>query len=103
MLIMTVKFKSALSHEEALAVVEERIDEYRSFPGLIQKYYGHEKGTGAYTGVFVWESEEALRAFRESELSQSTATAYQAIEPPRIEVFDLFEALWPVQAATMVS
>jgi heme-degrading monooxygenase HmoA len=103
MLIVTVKFKSSLSHEEALAIVEERISEYRSFPGLIQKYYGHEQETGAYTGVFVWESAQALRAFRESELSQSTAAAYQAIEPPRIEIFDVFETLRPVEVAASVS
>lgn len=103
MLILTVKFQSKLSYEEVMAVVEDRIAEYRSFPGLIQKYYGHERATGAYTGVFLWESEEALRTFRESELSQTTAAAYQATEPPRIEVFNLIEALRPIQASAAIS
>jgi heme-degrading monooxygenase HmoA len=99
MLILTVKFKSALSHEDALAIAEERIDEYRAFPGLIQKYYGHEQSTGAWTGILLWESAQALQAFRESELSKSTASAYQAIEPPRLEVFDVVETLRPVEVA----
>jgi heme-degrading monooxygenase HmoA len=99
MLILTVKFESNLSYEEVMAVVEDRISEYRSFPGLIQKYYGHERATGEYTGVFLWESEEALRSFRASELSQTTAAAYQATKPPRIEVFDVVEALRPVEVA----
>ncbi len=103
MYVLTVKFKSKLSHDEAMAVLEERISDFRALPGLIQKYYGHEESTGAYTGVYIWESAEAMRAYQESELAQTIAAAYQVTAPPRIEVFNLFETLRPVQAATAVS
>jgi hypothetical protein len=42
MFILTVKFRSALSHEEVLSIMEERAPEFRALPGLVQKYYGHE-------------------------------------------------------------
>lgn len=100
MIIMTVKLKSALSHDDLVVVMEERAPEYRALPGLIQKYYGHEKDTGAYTGVLLWESREAMLAFRESELAKTTATAYQATEQPRVEIFDLMMALRPAEVAT---
>jgi len=101
--ILTVKFKSHLSHEEALTVLEERISDFRALPGLIQKYYGHEQSTGEYTGVYIWESAEAMRAYQESELSRTIAAAYQVTEPPRIEVFNLFETLRPVEIPAAVS
>ena len=103
MSVLTVKFKSKLSYDEVLAVVEERISDFRALPGLIQKYYGHEESTGAYTGVYIWESAEAMRAYQQSELAQTIAAAYQVAEPPRIEVFNLVETLRPVEVPATAS
>ncbi len=103
MIILTVKLKSALSYEAAVAASEERLPEYRSLPGLIQKYYAYDKETGEFTGVLIWESEEALRAFRASELSQTVGSFYQVTEPPHIQRFDVFTVLRPVESATPVS
>ncbi|MEZ4522104.1 MAG: YdhR family protein [Thermomicrobiales bacterium] len=103
MLVLTVKFQSNLSYDEVMAVVQERISDFRALSGLIQKYYGYEKSTGAYTGVYIWESAEAMRAYRESELAQTIAAAYQAVEPPRIEIFNLIETLRPIESAATVS
>ena len=103
MFVLTVKFKSRLSYEEVLAVVEERISDFRALPGLIQKYYGYEEATGAYTGVYIWESAEAMRAYQESELARTIAAAYRVTEPPRIEVFNIVETLRPVEVPAAVS
>lgn len=103
MLILTVKFESNLSYEEVMAVVEERISDFRALPGLIQKYYGHEASTGAYTGVYIWESAEAMQAYQQSELAQTIASAYQVSGPPRVEVYQLVETLRPVEASVAVS
>ena len=103
MIIMTVTFKSNLSHEEILAAMEERLPDYRATPGLVEKYYGHDQKTGAYTGVLVWESQEALLAFKETELAKTVADAYQAAEPLRIEVYDVFRTLRPAAVAGAAS
>lgn len=103
MIMLTVKFKSALSYEDAVAASEVRLPEYRALPGLIQKYYGYDEETGEFTGILIWESEEALRAFRASELSQTVGSAYQVTEPPSIQRFDVFTVLRPAESATPVS
>jgi quinol monooxygenase YgiN len=103
MFILTVKVRSALSHEEALAIMEQKAPEFRALPGLVQKYCEHEQTTGAYTGVYIWESEDAMRAYQQSELAKTIVAAYQATELPRIEVFDLIRMLHPAEAAATVS
>lgn len=103
MIIMTVTFKSNLSHEEVLSAVDERLPDYRETPGLAEKYYGHDPKTGVYTGILVWESQEALLAFRETELAKTVADAYQATESPRIELYDLFRTLRPAAVAGAIS
>lgn len=57
-------------------------------PGLLQKIYGRDKATGAVCGVYFFESEAALAAFRESELAKTIPTAYEAVEF-RPEVYEL--------------
>jgi heme-degrading monooxygenase HmoA len=89
MIIQVVKFKSALSDTEVERVMEERAPQYRALPGLIQKYYGHEKETGEFTGIYLWDSEKSIRDFRQSELAQSIPVAYKAQGSPRIELFDV--------------
>ena len=103
MYVLTVKFQSALPYDEVISTIEERAPDFEALPGLIQKYYGYEEATGAYTGVYIWESEEALRSYRESELAQTIAAAYQATEPPRIELFNLVKTLRSQEAAVAVS
>jgi len=89
MVILSVKFKSALSDSEVMRIVEERAPSFRALPGLIQKYYGREKATGEFTGIYIWDSEESLIQFRESELARSIPESYQAVGKPRIEVFEV--------------
>jgi heme-degrading monooxygenase HmoA len=89
MIILTVKFKSALSDSDVLQVMKERAPGFRALPGLIQKYYGREKETGEFTGIYVWDSEESLREYRETELARTIPEAYKAEGQPRIEVFEV--------------
>ena len=89
MIILSVKFKSALSNNDVMRIVVERAPSFRALPGLIQKYYGHEKDTGEFTGIYIWDSEQSLRAFRESELARTIPEAYQVEGEPRIEIFEV--------------
>ena len=92
--IQFVKFSSPLTEDEVLAVMERRAPEFREVPGLLQKFYGREVDTGDTCGIYVFDSQESLQSFRQTELARTIPSAYR-IESPRIEVFDLLFPLRP--------
>jgi heme-degrading monooxygenase HmoA len=99
MIIQTVKFKSALSETEIQRVMEERAPQFRALPGLLQKYYLRDQQTGEVGAVYIWDSEESLRAYRQSDLARTIASAYQAVEQPRVEIFETVLTLRPEKLA----
>ena len=92
-LILLVKFKSLLSFEEVIKVVDSRIDEFKALKGLQQKYYLQEPSTQEYAGLYLWESKEDFLEYRDSELRATIAKAYQTEGEPRIEVFNVVKPL----------
>jgi hypothetical protein len=92
--IQFVKFSSPLSEDEVLAVMERRAPEFRQVPGLIQKFYGREVDTGDTCGIYLFDLQESLHAFRQTELARTIPRAYQ-VESPRIEVFEVLFPLHP--------
>lgn len=91
--VMIVRFKSALSHEEATKIALDRLEAFRALEGLQQKYYLHDPATGEYAGLYLWRSPEDLDAFRQSELRASIGRAYQVIGEPRVEVYQMMMPL----------
>lgn len=69
-----------------LKIAHERAPQFKAIPGLIQKYYIKMGTPGEFGGVYIWDSEDSLKEFRQSELAATIAKAYQGIEPPSIEV-----------------
>jgi hypothetical protein len=64
-IVQVVKYKTGLSEEEAAQTIASRAPQYRALPGLWQKLYVREQGTGEYGGIYVWEDEASMRTFRE--------------------------------------
>lgn len=94
MVIQFVKLQSPLPDERVRAVMDERAPEFREVPGLVQKLYGREQGdTGAYCGIYAFDSQESLDAFRASEPARKIPSAYQA--EMRVERLDLLSTLHP--------
>lgn len=91
--MLLVRFASRLSLDEVNKVIEQRVGNYRALAGLQQKYYLHDEETGEHAGLYLWESTEALDAFRQSELRASIAEAYQVIGEPRVEVYQITKIL----------
>ena len=85
--------KSSLSREELERRYKERLPEFRKVKGLIQKYYSYDESTREWAGIYLWDSEESLSKHLESDLRKSIATAYELIEPPRIERFPIVDVL----------
>lgn len=94
MVILHVKLKSAMSDDGAFEVMRDRAPRFREVPGLLQLYFARERETGELCGVHVFESQEALEAYRETELAGAMEAAYEA-ESVRIETYDL---LFPLHA-----
>ena len=61
--------------------------------GLIQKLYLRYPATGEYGAVYLWESEEAMKEFRSSDLSRTIASAYQVEGAPEVSIGEIVMAL----------
>jgi hypothetical protein len=92
--ILFVRIKSDLDAEEFDRRLLERRPRFRDVPGLAQKIYGRDDATGDVCGMYFFESDEALAAFRETELARTIPDAYEAIDVRR-EVYDVLYPLWP--------
>ena len=92
--VLFVRIKSGLDAEEFERRLLERRPRFREVPGLVQKIYGRDDETGDVCGIYFFESQEALGAFRETELARTIPSAYEAVDVRR-EVYDVLYPLWP--------
>ena len=89
MILQIIKLKSNLSEEELLNRAKTREPQFKAIPGLLQKYYVKLGQASEYGGVYIWESQKALDAYRISDLAKSIPEAYEIIEAPNIEIMDI--------------
>lgn len=89
MIASLVQFASNLSDDEVQAIFEERADQYRKVPGLLQKTYLRFRASGKFGALYLWDSEESMARFRETALARSIPDAYQVVDPPRSEIADV--------------
>lgn len=92
--VLFVRVTSDLDPDELERRALERSPRFREVPGLVQKIYARDKQTGDVCGIYFFESEEALAAYRETELAKTIPSAYEAIEV-RPEAYELMFPLWP--------
>jgi heme-degrading monooxygenase HmoA len=95
MIAQVVRFKSGLTAEEVQRTYETRAPQYRAMPGLLQKYYLQSANKQEHGAVYLFESEEALARFRESELARTIPSAYQVQGEPEIHVAEVVMTLRP--------
>jgi hypothetical protein len=94
--VLFVRIKSDLDVEELDRRLLERRPRFRDVPGLVQKIYGRDHATGDVCGIYFFETDEALAAFRDTELARTIPDAYEAIDVRR-EAYDVLYPLWPEQ------
>lgn len=85
--------KSKLPPEELEQRYKERMPQFRAFPGLLQKYYSFEETTGEWAGIYLWDTQESLDAYLESDLRKSIPSVYELTEPPRVERYPIVDVL----------
>jgi len=83
--VFLVRFKSSLSYDEVLKRAKDRLPQFQALPGLLQKYYVHDPVTNEFGGFYVWDSQESLDAYMESDLRKTIADAYEVVGAPRVE------------------
>jgi hypothetical protein len=93
MIIQIIRYTSGLSHDEVNRRFIERSDRYRNVPGLMQKYYVRFARTGEYGGIYVWDSQESLDAWRAGNLSGTLAETYQIEGEPARELAEVMLVL----------
>ena len=92
--ILYVRLKSNLDDAELERRINERKPRFLEVPGLIQKIYGRDESTGEVCGIYFFESEEDLAAYRETELALTIPTAYE-VSDVRIEEYHVMFPLRP--------
>ncbi|MGH2984254.1 MAG: YdhR family protein [Solirubrobacterales bacterium] len=103
MIVQVVKYKTGLSDDEAAQTIAERAPQYEALPGLRQKLYIREQGTGDYGGIYIWEDEDSMREFRESDLAATIPEAYRVEGEPRVEIFEVVSVLRAEQGVAPTS
>ena len=93
MIIQLVRYKSGLTYDDVMERFDARSNRYRRVPGLLQKYYVHYPDAEEYGGVYLWESEEALQNWRDTNLAGSLAETYQVKDGPHSEIADVMLVL----------
>ena len=92
--ILFVRIKSALDPAELERRMDERRPRFREVPGLVQKFYGRDESTGDVCGIYFFEDQKALEAYRDTELARTIPTAYEASDVRR-EVYEALCTLHP--------
>lgn len=88
--VLSVKFKSTFNAEKLVNVCRQDLEAFRNVPGLIQKYYIAEEGTGALSGFYLFETKGARAAFWNSDLAKGIPAQYGVIpETLRVEQYDM--------------
>ena len=92
--LLFVRAKSGLDTKELERRLLERRPRFLEVPGLLQKIYGRDSATGAVCGIYFFENQAALAAFRETELAKTIPAAYEPVEF-RPEIYELLYPLRP--------
>lgn len=104
MIVQFVQFETSLTEDEVVAIAKERAPQFRAVPGLVQKLYLKLDKPNHYGGFHIWESREAMLAFRDSELARTIPKSYQVVAAPDVDIHELLfplreEATFARQAA----
>ena len=98
--ILFVRIKTELEPDELENRLIERRPRFLDVPGLVQKIYGRDDTTGDVCGIYFFEDQAALAAFRETELAKTIPAAYEAVDA-RLEVYDVLFPLYPERGPSL--
>ncbi|HEY2647848.1 MAG TPA: hypothetical protein VGI38_01595 [Puia sp.] len=87
--LLCVRYSSIFSLEELNEICLSDLENFRSVPGLIQKYFVTEEYTGAISNIYLFESKMTRAAFSVSDLAKDIPSRYRMIpDTIRVEYYD---------------
>lgn len=88
--VLSVKFNSSHAPEKLMDICNQDLDDFRNVPGLIEKYYVAEEGTGAISGFYLFETQSSRDSFWTSDLAATIPSRYAVIpETLRVENYEM--------------
>lgn len=92
--LLCVRFISNYSLEELNEICLADLENLRSVPGLVQKYYVAEEYSGAFSTIYMFESRSTRAAFSVSDLAKGIPLRYRMIpDTIRVEYYDMLIVL----------
>jgi len=91
--ILFVRISTDLDQAELERRVNERKPQFEEVPGLVQKIYGRDPATGDGCGIYFFQDQASLEAFKESELAKTIPSAYEATNVRR----EVFQTIFPLR------
>jgi hypothetical protein len=92
--LLCVRFNSDYSLEELNEICLADLENFRSVPGLVQKYFITEEYSGAISSIYLFESKMRRAAFSVSELARGIPLKYKMIpDTIRVEYYDMLIVL----------
>jgi heme-degrading monooxygenase HmoA len=74
--VVTFRSDEGLDRARVMGVAEKAAPAFAGMPGLRSKVFTWDADTGTAANVYVWESEEAARAFFSPELTERVTGLY---------------------------
>ena len=81
-----------ISRDEYEKVCESLAGDFAALPGLVSKHWLANEENNTYGGVYIWETEEAMQNYLESELFHGVG-ANPALANAESKEFEVIEAL----------
>ena len=84
---ISFRSEAGLDRSAVMAIAEQAAPAFDGMPGLRSKAFTYDPESGAATNFYVWESEEAARAFFSPELTERVTGLYGV--PPEIRFVEI--------------
>ena len=92
--LLCVRFNSSYSLEELNEICLADLENFRSVPGLVQKYYVTEEYSDSISNIYMFESKSTRAAFSASDLAKGIPSRYKMIpDTIRVEYYDMLIVL----------
>jgi hypothetical protein len=74
--IITFRTEGGIDRDRVVGIAGKAAPSFEGMPGLRSKAFTYDPDSGTATNVYVWESEEAARAFFTDELREQVTGLY---------------------------
>lgn len=95
---LQVVFESGMDFDAMWDICEERMPTFREVPGLVQKVYLWDDEAEEISGLYLFEDEQSLEAFLDSDLRASIPAAYDVQGTPDVRRWSVPGTLFPLGA-----